>query len=200
MGDFNLNLLNIDTHRPTDDFINMMFSNSLCPLISKPTRITNQTATLIDNIFSNNVEPNAFLHGIFFTDISDHLPIFCIDFSSKIHSQPKHITYRDYSQRNLSRFINDINIVNWLDVLNSDEPQDAYTKFHNKFTHVYSSCFPLKRCTSNYKNKKPWLTRALKNSIKTKNKLYILSKKCPSAANTNSYKDYRNKLQSIKIM
>ena len=58
MGDFNINILNSHSHQPTSEFINLMTSNSLYPLISKPTRITSSTATLIDNIFTNNLELN----------------------------------------------------------------------------------------------------------------------------------------------
>ena len=54
MGDFNINILNTESHQPTEDFINLMTSNCLYPLISKPTRITHSTATLIDNIITDN--------------------------------------------------------------------------------------------------------------------------------------------------
>ena len=49
-GDFNINILNADSHVPTNDFIDLMYSNGFYPLISKPTRITSHSATLIDNI------------------------------------------------------------------------------------------------------------------------------------------------------
>ena len=77
IGDFNINFLNVDSHQPTDDFINLMTSSSLYPLISKPTCITSSTATLIDNIFTNNLEFKT-NSGILYADLSDHLPIFQI--------------------------------------------------------------------------------------------------------------------------
>ena len=75
MGDFDINILNSHSHQPTNEFINLMTSNSLYPLISKPTRITSSTATLIDNIFTNNLELNI-NSGILYTDLSDHLAVF----------------------------------------------------------------------------------------------------------------------------
>ena len=51
MGDYNINLLNVHTHIPTADFIDIMYSYSFFPIITKPTRVTGNTATLIDNIF-----------------------------------------------------------------------------------------------------------------------------------------------------
>jgi len=47
------------------------------PMITKPTRITHTSATLIDNIYVRHTTP--FVHYvILFSDISDHLPILCL--------------------------------------------------------------------------------------------------------------------------
>ena len=77
MGDFNIDLLKSDENPHVNDFLNQMFSSSFQPLITRPTRITNSSATLIDNIFVNNLE-EIYTSGILFTDLSDHLPIFQI--------------------------------------------------------------------------------------------------------------------------
>ena len=63
----------------THDYVDAMFSNSLIPQITKPTRITPTTATLIDNIYSNDIlgEYNQ-LQGMLCSDSSDHLPIFIL--------------------------------------------------------------------------------------------------------------------------
>ena len=53
MGDYNIDLLNIESHGPTSDYNDTMYSNGFIPLITRPTRITNSSATLIDNIFTN---------------------------------------------------------------------------------------------------------------------------------------------------
>ena len=55
-GDFNLNLLKYNSNLPTKRFIDMMFSLGMFPLISsKPSRMTDVSATLIDNIFTNEL-------------------------------------------------------------------------------------------------------------------------------------------------
>ena len=49
------------------------------PLIGKPTRITTNTTTLIDNIFTNVFDDKAAcINGLLCADISDHIPIFHI--------------------------------------------------------------------------------------------------------------------------
>ena len=83
LGDFNLKLLNADTHSPTQECIDLMYSDSLLPTITKPTRVTSHSETLIDNIFCNNILNAQALSGILYTDISDHYPIFYIGHSLK---------------------------------------------------------------------------------------------------------------------
>ena len=79
LGDYNINLLNADDHSPTTDFVDIILSNSCIPLITRPTRISPTSSTLIDNIFTNNFKENDCLKGIFINDITDHFPIFCIN-------------------------------------------------------------------------------------------------------------------------
>lgn len=49
----------------------------LYPKITEPSRITPHCATLIDNIFTNDIENNT-LRGLLINDISDHLPFFTV--------------------------------------------------------------------------------------------------------------------------
>ena len=53
--DHNLNLLKSNSHTSTQKFLDIIISNGLLPTITQPTRITQQTATLIDNIFISEV-------------------------------------------------------------------------------------------------------------------------------------------------
>ena len=77
LNDFNINLLNYDTHTQTEDFINTLNSYFFEPHIIKPTRITDHTATLIDNIFFNSVDFDAISGNLIF-DLTDHLSNFLI--------------------------------------------------------------------------------------------------------------------------
>ena len=51
-GDFNLDLLKHETHAQTSQYLDIMISHGLLPMITKPTRIQHQSATLIDHIFT----------------------------------------------------------------------------------------------------------------------------------------------------
>ena len=72
-GDFNIDLLNSETVPDTKDFFDSITSNLFVPHITLPTRITNRSQTLIDNIFSNNPEFENCTSGNFTFSISDHV-------------------------------------------------------------------------------------------------------------------------------
>ena len=104
MGDFNVNLLKQDRHPPTKHFLDTLLGHGFYPLINKPTRITTESVTLIDNILTN-VHDLQTKSGIWTVDISDHLPVFTIlpNYSAKTTIKKK-VTKRTFSQINLEKF------------------------------------------------------------------------------------------------
>ena len=79
MGDYNIDILKHESHPQTCEFLDIMYSNNSISVITRPTRKKDKSGTLIDYIFTNNwVEINHSIHGLFKTEISDHLPIFMI--------------------------------------------------------------------------------------------------------------------------
>lgn len=56
MGDFNIDLLKYNSHIGSENFINTLSSFFFQPQILQPTRITDHSSTLIDNIFFNSAE------------------------------------------------------------------------------------------------------------------------------------------------
>ena len=75
MGDFNVDLLKSNSHAPSEEFLNTMVSYFYQPHILQPTRITEHSATLIDNIYFNSIEHNT-ISGNLLYDI--HLTIYPI--------------------------------------------------------------------------------------------------------------------------
>ena len=96
LGDFNLDLLKFETHSGTNDFLNILVSSYFQPQILQPTRITDHSATLIDNIFFNSLE-RLTISGNLIYDLTDHLPNFLV--VSKFSSLPENVKIfkRDYS-------------------------------------------------------------------------------------------------------
>ena len=89
-GDFNIDLLKIDSDKDIMNFYNSLTSNLFVPHITLPTRITSHSQTLIDNIFSNDLDFAQGISGNFTFSISDHLAQFLI--MPIVH--PKSITFK----------------------------------------------------------------------------------------------------------
>ena len=68
LGDYNINLLNTDTHSHTREFVDTMYSHSLLPNITKPTR--EASATLIDKHLATTFLPNRIPYLVFLKEIS----------------------------------------------------------------------------------------------------------------------------------
>lgn len=46
LGDMNIDFLKVGSHSKTEDYLDMLHSSDLLPVITKPTRITSHTSTL----------------------------------------------------------------------------------------------------------------------------------------------------------
>ena len=68
LGALKINLLNYETHTPTGIFINTISSYFMIPQILQPTRVSDHSATLIDNIFINSVTCHT-ISGNLLTDL-----------------------------------------------------------------------------------------------------------------------------------
>ena len=179
LGDFNVNLLNYNEHNKTNEFLDSLASNSFIPLILQPTRITSHSNTLIDNIFSNVIDPDI-ISGNMTAAISDHLPQFSIipNMFGNIPGNKSTIYERDWSKFDRGNFILDYFSVEWEDLLKIDElnADKSTKKFLDKINMLLDTYAPLKR-VKKYKLKfksKPWITIGLQKSIFVKNKLLIV--------------------------
>lgn len=126
LGDFNINLLNVETHELTGQFLDCIYSSYLTPLITKPTRITCNNSTLIDNIFTNVIDEMESLNGLICADISDHTPIF------HIRKQKKECKKHEVRQKtrcinkdNISSFTQEIKNIDWHDIIRIEDPNKA---------------------------------------------------------------------------
>ena len=174
-GDFNLNLLDSESNNPTNQFVNQMASNSLLPVISRPTRITEQTASLIDNIFINH--PNNFTSGIVISTISDHLPIFIrkiISSNTNELNEPKIIQFRPISDGKISLLRDALSAVNFDEFTNQTDIDAAWLAFTNKIFQLYDREFPIQTKTLSPKSDiKPWINAQIVSKIKKRNLFYV---------------------------
>ena len=192
MGDINIDLLKFSTHTKTNEYLENTFSQGYVPIITKPTRITSYSATLIDHIYINK-QANA-ISGILITDITDHLGIFSI---LKFNSKSKQIssdstTFRSHNQFNMTNFNNLLQGTDFTPVLEIICPNLAYDTFLNIYMEAYNAAFPIKTSIipKKYIKKSPWITKGLVQSSITKSKLHLIKLKQPTDTNINRYKTF----------
>ena len=114
-----------------------MCSRMFFPLITRPTRITSNTATLIDNIFTNNLN-NLSVRGLMFCDISDHLPIFTLLLDQKKNlNKTSWLSFRDKSGNNIvATFKDRLANVHWDELSECKDTDCAYRCFLDKYTTI----------------------------------------------------------------
>ena len=94
--DHNLDFLKEEVHSPTHSFIERILDLGLYPTVSRPTRITKNTATLIDNILVSQSLIEKFTCNVILDDISDHLPtVLSLRGMNLAKSEPLTVTSRD---------------------------------------------------------------------------------------------------------
>ena len=200
-GDFNLDGLKIETHRKTAEFYECLMTLNFIPTITLPTRITETTMTLIDNVFmkinENNVN-SIMISGNLYSDISDHLPNFVILRNAKYKSiectRPK---VRIFGEKNMSNFMNAFNTSEWNDFFNTTDVNGLLSLFYEKFNTLFEQSFPLRTLSRKRSKDKIWLTTGLKTAIRQKSELYRKFLNHPSQQNKTLYTKYKNILTSL---
>ena len=116
LGGYNIWLLNYGTHDPTQEFADFLYSDSLLPCITKPTRVTAKSASLIDNIYCNSVlyDDHAFTVNTY-TDILDHFPFFYIDGTSQTKNPSLFFRKCTFSEQKIAQFSLKLRDRNWSD-------------------------------------------------------------------------------------
>ena len=175
-GDFNVDGLKIDTDLKTSDFYECLMTSNFIPTVTLPTRITDTTMTLIDNIFMKFDRKNIHemvVSGNIYSDISDHLPNFIIiddgNYRSSKNDRPN---VRLFGERNLARFVESFSNADWNDFFVGTDVNHLLNMFYEKFKTNFENSFPMTRLSRKRSKDKPWITTALKKEIKMKSQLY----------------------------
>ena len=127
MGYFNLDL-RYNYHVPTQEFIDTLFSYAFFALTSKPTRLTSYSATLIDNIVTNNLSQNVLNGIVVINDLSDHLPVFTYFGNETLtRRRGKKILTRVINAISLEKFNETLTNTNWSLFIKENDPSDKLT-------------------------------------------------------------------------
>ena len=150
VGDFNIDLIQINQRDKFGDFLDIMITNGFYPQISMPTRFSKKRASLIDQIYSNLNCSNNKESAILASAISDHFS--CIsavcDITQSKEKYPKYITVQKRDEKSFLNFRNALIDSNLTDNMNTDisaDPTENYNILYNKISSAIETHLPTKK-------------------------------------------------------
>lgn len=195
MGDTNINLFKIGSENIPLDYHNIIVSEGFFNVISKATRISEDSASLIDQIGLNFSCKNLSA-GVIVMPLSDHFPVFInLDLArSKNYAQSKFHCKRNFSKRNVNCMKQLLIDQDWNCVYNINDANVAYDNFMSIFFTCLNEVMPLKQVKINSNNfpRCPFMTIGLLTSRKKKHELFRRFKRKPTLSNKRRFVEYRN--------
>ena len=128
--DHNMDLLKSEQNCNTKSFLDTILAKGLFPLITRSTRITKSSATLIDNLMvSQELYYNSLSRII--NDMSDHTPCISV-FPNAISRKGKTITIqsRDMKGDNINRLKSSLSNIDWTSTLALPDVNQQFDQFH----------------------------------------------------------------------
>ena len=196
--DHNLDLLKSHLNQPTNDFIELNLDRELIPCITKPIRITNKSATLIDNILISRSLQRNYTSFVVIEDISDHFAcLVVLKDQNKSIKGPKYIKTRNLDDQKIANIVISLQENNWTEILGSLNADDGFNIFHSILVATIDKIAPETeiRLSKSKTPRDPWITKGMLQSIQRQKKLYM--EQLHNTTNSNKYKAYQNQLQKI---
>ena len=203
VGDINYNIINLNNHLPTQNYHSLLTTLMYQQVITKPTRVTDTTATLIDHIWHNDTSIGCTTlnnsPGIIYSDISDHLPVFLQITSNKARNVKVKITYRQFNTENFNTYRQKLQEVRTDDYFKPNDVDNTHLNFCNSIVDIIHDSFPLKQKFIRQKTlNNKWLSSTLLQDIKLKNRLFAKKLKNPTQKNINLYHIQLKKVEKNK--
>ena len=203
LGDININVSDEVQSSSKSDYVNMLAANNTHQLITKLTRVTDGSKSLLDHILTNDCK-NPITPGVILNDLSDHFPIFCSISKNISHKYPpayfrdlKHFNSELYSEdlsNNLSSFI-----VN-LPTITHKNFNDTFEQFTTIIKSTIDKHAPQRKLSRKMRKlkQKHWITKGILTSRKNKQKFYLTRYLNGNITQKRHYKKYANKLTKLK--
>ena len=192
--------INIDLKKNSSEILNKkntLYSYGCKQYVSNNTHIVKYTPTSLLDYFYSNYEESTITSHILLSDISDHLPIITIvkNFrpATNISTEYRCCTKHFDAEKFLVNLSENIYIFNTFFELYKN---NCFEKFNKMFNSVSNKHAPLQKLSRIQKklNGKPWLSKDILISIKTKHKLLQNMIKTKMEKHKKQYQKYRNKL------
>ena len=204
LGDANIDLIKYDTDAYSQDLISLLEKYGFAQTVSKPTRVTDHSATLIDHVYTNHVT-NVISCNVVTLDMSDHLAVSTTislgvtpSLNERFRSQrvknnntSLKLEVRVFNEAYHAKFKELIESETWDDATSSTCADEQYNSIYQTYMKHYNTAYPLKRDSSRRKferaDPKPWILPWLEAACNRKKLLFFEKTKNPSQENCDAY-------------
>ena len=134
--DHNFDFLKSASNSTTSMFLNLNVDRDLIPCITKPTRVTNKTATLIDNILISTRLQYNYTPFVITDDLSDHYPsLVILNNVEKCKKDKVKITKRRIDSASIESIKTELDSVDWncIDNMDVNEAFKYFPHYPTKF-------------------------------------------------------------------
>ena len=177
-GDFNMNCLKYHENAKTKHLHDNIFEKGAIPIINRPTRISEHSASLVDNVLTTDIFNNSLKKVIIKPDVFDHFPIFfSIQLTKeKLREGVIKIKKRVLNKSNITFFKEQLSLLHWIHIGFNGTVNEICETFLRTLTDIYDTNFPTREYILKDKDvKSPWISKCLKKSAKKKQRLHIKS-------------------------
>ena len=168
-GDIHIDIIKF-SNEEVMSYMSTQMSFKYLPYITVPSCITQLSTTCIDQIFMKTSHKDKVLNimsGLFYCEITDHLPCFLSLKFEKYNRMDERPMTRLFGEKNCAIFVQKMQSQNWNEIY-YDTGEETYDKFISTVQNIYQQEFPLVRVSRKRWRDKPRFTKALKVSIKQK--------------------------------
>ena len=160
ISDMNVNYLIENDHEVIKDIFT---DNGFKQILNAPTRVTDQTSSLIDLIFVNNNQ-NISYKAVIPIGLKDHDLIACVRKVNNVKYESETIRYRDYKNYDVNVINNELLNINWDGVYNSNSPNQSLNVMKSILKDTIDRHAPF--VTKRVKGKKsPWMSKEIKHHM-----------------------------------
>ena len=190
-------------HKPTEVVVNTFLESGYLSYITKPTRVTHSSSTLIDNMYVCSGKMMANESYVITDGMSDHFPCvlsYCL-FQRREKQSPVIIEKRKLSDEALFKVQHKLLHLDWSFLYNCDlSVDDSYNFLSNTISSVIEEFAPIKKVKimPDQRFHEPWLTVSISKCNRKSRKLCSKAKQSGLHEDHLKYKRYRNVLNRIK--
>ena len=196
----NLDFLKGEKHPQTQTFLEFNLDSDLMPTITRPTRVTQKSATLIDNVFISKKLQSKFASNILIDDISDHFPSIVFLRDQKLcKNETVKLQTREINGSKITELKAIIDKVKWEENLNELNANESFNSFHTLLVETVETVIPEKTKTIKYNKvvQDPWLHPGLRKCLQRQKVLYMSMLRSGRKKASEKYKNYRNTLKKL---